>query len=240
MAINLSDNIKVKAPKSNDSRYLSSINVIPFPQPYSADTEVYATIPVGERYIGLTVNINNEEWWFENDVNILTLKSSSADIQNVGDGEGLIYSGSSGSTAFLRSLRASGDTVIETNGDEIIIFSSGATGGNVRDVEFITTGLEYTATTSSDYIGISGAVTQVYMPITPLLGQQVTISDDRGLAESNPITIDGNGNKINSNYGPSSPLTPNGLVDTTIINSDYGSLTLLYNGSFWKIISFAN
>jgi hypothetical protein len=229
MAINLSDNIKVKAPKSNDSRYLSSTNVIPFPQPYSADTEVYATIPVGERYIGLTVNINNEDWWFKNDVNTLVLKSGGAsEVQNVGAGTGEVYSGTSGTTIFLRTLVGSGGTTVATVDDEIRIYSSGET-SNLRNVDIIDSGLDYTGNTSSDYLGINNAVKTVYMPASPIQGQQVTISDEEGNANTFPITIDGNGN------------TFDGLSDTQIlINTDYGSITILYNGTFWKVISFSN
>ena len=66
MAINLSDNIKVSAPKPADSRYLN-ITV-----PYSGTSHVNFIIPTGERYLGLTVLINgtqtggvNKEYWYK-------------------------------------------------------------------------------------------------------------------------------------------------------------------------------
>ena len=60
MAISFNDNIKILAPKPLDQRYLNSDNI-----PYSATTEVNSTILVSERYIGLIVNINNVEYWYE-------------------------------------------------------------------------------------------------------------------------------------------------------------------------------
>lgn len=74
MAINLSDNIKVQAPKPADSRYLN-ITV-----PYTGTSQVNAIIPSGERYLGLTVLINgpetgsiNKEYWYKDSVGDLFL-----------------------------------------------------------------------------------------------------------------------------------------------------------------------
>lgn len=58
MAIDLSDNIKVSAPKPVDSRYLNINNA------YSSVGQVNSCIPLGERYIGLSVNVNNVEYWY--------------------------------------------------------------------------------------------------------------------------------------------------------------------------------
>jgi len=58
MAINLSDNIHVSGPKPTESKYLN-ITV-----PYTGITEVNSCIPEGERHVGLTVNINNVDYWY--------------------------------------------------------------------------------------------------------------------------------------------------------------------------------
>lgn len=63
MAISLNDNIKVAAPKPSDYRYLS-----PFNLPYTGLTHVYSSIPVPERHKGLTVNVRDVEYWFENGI----------------------------------------------------------------------------------------------------------------------------------------------------------------------------
>ncbi len=73
MAINLSDNIKVSAPKPIDSRYLNVTGGT-----YPSACVVCTSIPVGERYLGLTVLINsgacNIEYWFKDNVNTLIEK----------------------------------------------------------------------------------------------------------------------------------------------------------------------
>lgn len=58
MAINLSDNIKVSAPKPVESKYLNITD------PYTSVGQVNSCIPLGERHIGLTVNICNVEYWY--------------------------------------------------------------------------------------------------------------------------------------------------------------------------------
>jgi len=63
MSIILNDNIKVKAGKPYDPRYLATGNTA-----YSSTTEVNITIPITQRYIGLTVNVNNTEYWYKSGV----------------------------------------------------------------------------------------------------------------------------------------------------------------------------
>lgn len=73
MAINLSDNIKVSAPKPVDSRYLNVTGGT-----YLNLPAVCASIPTGERYLGLTVLVksgaSNVEYWFKDNVNTLIEK----------------------------------------------------------------------------------------------------------------------------------------------------------------------
>ena len=73
MAINLSDNIKVSAPKPIDSRYLNVTGGT-----YPSACVVCTSIPVGERYLGLTVLVksgaSNVEYWFKDNVNTLIEK----------------------------------------------------------------------------------------------------------------------------------------------------------------------
>lgn len=78
MAINLSDNVKVSAPKPVESKYLN-INT-----PYSSISEVNLNIPSGERYSGLTVNILGVEYWYKNGVddNNLVVKLSEGGDKN--------------------------------------------------------------------------------------------------------------------------------------------------------------
>lgn len=129
MAIQFNDNIKVNAGKPIDSKYLSSLNA-----PYTGETHVTNSIPVPERHIGLTVNINNSEYWFASGVtnSDLVLKTASSGstingVQNVGSGIG-IYSGvTAGGSVNLRSILGSGDTAVSLSGDTVIIRSTGGT-----------------------------------------------------------------------------------------------------------------
>jgi hypothetical protein len=63
MAINLTDNIKVNAPKPSDPRYFTSSNI-----PWASVSAVNSGIPITERHIGLTVNINNIEYWYKDNI----------------------------------------------------------------------------------------------------------------------------------------------------------------------------
>jgi hypothetical protein len=114
MAINLSDNIKVQAPKPADSRYLN-ITV-----PYTGTTEVNMLIPSGERFPGLTVLINgtqtggvNKEYWYKigvADVD-LVLKSLGGTSVLTGATNGLTLV-KSGTTAILGGV-LTGNTVFD-------------------------------------------------------------------------------------------------------------------------------
>ena len=68
MAIQYNENIKIAAPLSIDNRYLSLRTLSGSPLPYSGLTEVNNTIILNERYTGLTVNINNLEYWYKDGV----------------------------------------------------------------------------------------------------------------------------------------------------------------------------
>lgn len=87
-------------------------------------------------------------------------------------------------------------------------------------------GVPYTTTRYDDFIGVSGT-SCIYLYNTPVCGQRLTVADICGNALADPITVDGNGKKIN-----------NGTCST--INTDYGSITYLYNGFCWSAIAFVN
>lgn len=63
MGMILNDNIKINVGKPIDSKYLSSGNV-----PYTSISAVNSAISISLRYIGLTVNINNVDYWYKDDV----------------------------------------------------------------------------------------------------------------------------------------------------------------------------
>jgi hypothetical protein len=132
MAIILNDNLKINVGKPVDSKYLNGL------VPYADTSEVLSVIPIAERYIGLTVNVDNEEYWFKDDLTTLVEKFQSftggtvvTDADNIGGGAE-VYSGkfsaTSGDTLQFRSFVGSGNTLVSQVGSEIVIFSSGTTG----------------------------------------------------------------------------------------------------------------
>jgi len=92
---------------------------------------------------------------------------------------------------------------------------------NVRGIQVVNPPVAgWTASTRSDVISIVGNAGFIYLPAAPQTGQQITVMDHDGDALSWNITIDGNGKNINA--------------DTqAIINTDWGSMTFIYNGTRW-------
>jgi len=90
------------------------------------------------------------------------------------------------------------------------------------------TGITYTATTISDFIGASGGTT-IYLPNPPKDGQRIVVADIGGNALMSPIKIDGNGKEILKS------------TDQATINTEFGSITFIYNSKgFWSTAAFIN
>lgn len=87
-------------------------------------------------------------------------------------------------------------------------------------------GITYTTTCSDDFIGVSGT-SCIYLYDAPKIGQRVMIVDICGNAQLDPINVDGNGICINDG-GVSS------------INTDFGSITYVFNGYCWSAVGFVN
>ena len=86
----------------------------------------------------------------------------------------------------------------------------------------------YTTVSSDYYIGVSGA-SLICLLSTPISGQRITIADICGNALSSNITVCSGVNTIN------------GFIDTTaLINTNYGSVSFIYNCYFWSAIAFIN
>jgi uncharacterized delta-60 repeat protein len=79
-----------------------------------------------------------------------------------------------------------------------------------------------------DLIAVSGLSTAViYLDPSPVIGQRVSVVDICGNALADPIMINGYGKNINDGA-------------TSTINTDYGSVTFVFNGIFWSAIAFVN
>lgn len=124
MAIIINDNIQVNAGKPVENKYLNELNAS-----YTGTSQVTSTISIPERYIGLTVNVNNNEYWFATGVtnSDLILKSNTGTtfngIQNIGSGIGVLSGVTENNTYNLKSIVGSGNTSIINSGDTIVINS---------------------------------------------------------------------------------------------------------------------
>lgn len=97
MAIQYNENIHIAAPNPLDRRYLSLRTLAGSQLPYSAVTEVNNIIPITERYSGLTVNINGEDYWYKSGVNDNNLIIKSADFSSFSG-----YTGYTAPNSFLK------------------------------------------------------------------------------------------------------------------------------------------
>jgi hypothetical protein len=104
-------------------------------------------------------------------------------------------------------------------------------GGNLRtqwvggQVYHTSIGGTRTLTGADNIVLVNAAGATITLPAAPLVGQLYQIKDSGGNAGGggNEITIDGNGNNIDGN--------------TSIeINNDFGSFTLVYNGTQWNVL----
>ena len=83
MAIALTDNIRVGAQKPIEDKYFNGLF------PYTSVSQAENLIAIGVRFIGLTVNINTDEYWFKN-----AITNGSLILKGGGSGSGFVpYSG---------------------------------------------------------------------------------------------------------------------------------------------------
>lgn len=110
--------------------------------------------------------------------------------------------------------------------DELLRLDGGNTQVTIDAGQVVQTTTGGTTTLSSaDYIYLVNAVsTTITLPAAPTTGQLHVVKDTTGNASNaTPITIAGNGNNIDGNA-------------SIEIRRNYGSFTLVYNGTEWNII----
>lgn len=134
-----------------------------------------------------------------------------------------VYSGLDNTVFQYRKIIGSGDTSVYQEGDNVVVYTSSLSGVTTLQVVDVT-GNTYNANILDEYIGVSGvsATTDVYLYNLPKKGQRAIVSDISGNAGTYPITVYGNGIYINNQA-------------TFMINTNYGSITLIYNGHFWNL-----
>lgn len=123
-------------------------------------------------------------------------------------------------------LPASGSLGLVANGDEMITLDGINTQATIDAGQIVQTRAGGATTlTKADYVYLAnaGSIT-VTVDATPTLGQVYHIKDAGGNASgASPIEVAGNGNNIDGNA-------------TIEIRRQYGSFTLIYNGTEWNII----
>ena len=145
------------------------------------------------------------------------------------------------------SLSLSGATTIFTSTNETGIqyaanYSSGFTNCSLVDKEYVDNVITgnsnisavynqistavYSATTASNYIGAYSGST-IYLPNSPICGEKLSVADITGNALNSNILICSNTCAIIGSQ-------------SVCINTNYGSLSLIFNGIFWSAIGFIN
>jgi hypothetical protein len=95
---------------------------------------------------------------------------------------------------------------------------------NTADNVVSASGASYTTKAQDGIILVNGAVTPTIVPLaSPVTGQRHRIKDNAGTAGASNITITPSGKNIDG-------------AASTIINVNYGSVDIVYNGTQWNIL----
>jgi hypothetical protein len=97
------------------------------------------------------------------------------------------------------------------------------TGQRVRIDNISTTPFDITDGYFILAVDTSGGAKVINLPATPLIGDLYQIKDKTGNAAANTITINGNGNNIDSS-------------SSYLINANYGTVILVFNGTSWSVL----
>jgi hypothetical protein len=110
-------------------------------------------------------------------------------------------------------------TILMSDGAQLVYRSlDGSLAGN--SFTNITSNTHLTASDSVILIDSTASPVTVYLYGTPTSGRQIIIKDAAGFANTNNITINGNGKSIDG-------------VSSIVMQINYSSTTLLYNGTKW-------
>ena len=149
-----------------------------------------------------------------------------------------------GATSLGSTLKVSGAVTLDSvatgsvSTDDVMVITSG---GEVRKVaadtlgednnQYVTSGISSNTTLDDSYyvvlVDSTGGAVTVTLPASPTTGQAYKIKDSGGDALSNNITISGNGNNIDD-------------ATSATINTDYGAIEVVYDGTKWYTLSFVN
>ena len=161
MAIIFPDNLYVGAGNPLDAKYLSTLNT-----PYTGVTAVNTRIPVSQRYVGLTVNISNIEYWYRTGVTNtdLVVKTTTG---STGGGGGTTTGATSGLHVQGKDIALGGSLT----GDTIIgdaLYEYHLKYGNNYALNYTNRSL-----VDKEYVDSMMFGTQYHIPIFSLSGNQI-------------------------------------------------------------------
>lgn len=110
MSIQLSDNLNVGQQKPLDDKYFNGR------YPYESISQVNSILTTGLRYIGLTVNINGDEYWYKDGIGNENLVLKVNSIDNIIPGIWLetgSYYATTNDLQITGSLKIKGDLIVE-------------------------------------------------------------------------------------------------------------------------------
>lgn len=196
MAIEIQDNFKIEANKPIDTRY----------GPYTSILEANTSIPISYRYFGLTVLINNVEYWYLNDINdtglILKFIDFSGDILNINNDIDFLeiqVAALQSAVSFLQSNKLDvSDLIPITNQVNLL------TNTKQNNITLVTTGNSGAATFNMDILNI---------PVYSIEGLS-------GVPDSRELTING------TTYNLTANRTWTIDVGVTTFNTRTGDITL--------------
>jgi hypothetical protein len=197
MAIPFTDNFKINAGAPVDAKYLNSLN-----QPYTSVSAVTTAIVEAQRYIGLTVNINNVEYWFKNGVG-----NGDLEIKTAGGGSGTITGGTNGLGVNGANICLGGtllnDTVIDGGGGDYTLQYAGNYALNYNNRSLV----------DKEYVDSLLSGTELHIPVFTALGSNITDSsltfNDYLLYNPNDLTIEVEDTKNIFLVSPNSGLSEN-------------------------------
>jgi hypothetical protein len=122
------------------------------------------------------------------------------------------------------------DKILVLSSDYFVKYISQSSLGDKNNIySFSAVTSNTTLTTGSTYVILANpsAEITIILPAIPFKGQVFKIKDISGLALTYNVIISGNGMNIDGNA-------------TAVINTNYGALELMYNGTSWFGLSFFN
>lgn len=149
--------------------------------------------------------------------------SNNASVNNItinGNGNNI-----NGSSTFIINLNI-GYLKLNYNGVEWKIV--GQLSESAKSIIVVDYDLTLLANHESVFVDLTAAAVEITLPASPVIGELHIIKDMYGNAATNNLTINGNGNDVE---------TFNGTIEaTSILSSDFDCVAYKFNGFHWSIV----